>query len=175
MLSTKPGSVPGPTSISPYCPSTRKTSCVFSDTGTFLKVYLFMFYVYKCLPTCMLVYMYVQCCRGQRRPWIPGTGVIGSCELLCGCWELDLGPVKEQPVSLTSGLSLKPQHWHFWCLCSAAFTSLWVTRGFRMPTSRTWLCSRSHKSNTAPSLCIGLSRAKCNTTWWRGCLPTASV
>lgn len=31
----------------------------------------------------------------------PGTGVTGSCELLCECWELNPGPVEEQPVLLT--------------------------------------------------------------------------
>jgi hypothetical protein len=25
-----------------------------------------------------------------------------SCELLCGCWELNPGPLKEQPVLLTT-------------------------------------------------------------------------
>jgi hypothetical protein len=29
-------------------------------------------------------------------------GVINSCELLCGCWELNLGPLEEQTEFLTT-------------------------------------------------------------------------
>ena len=28
----------------------------------------------------------------------PGTGIIDSCELPFGCWDLDLGPLEEQPI-----------------------------------------------------------------------------
>jgi hypothetical protein len=31
-----------------------------------------------------------------------GTGVIDGCELPCGFWELDPGPLEEQPVLLTT-------------------------------------------------------------------------
>lgn len=30
----------------------------------------------------------------------PGTGVVDGCELPCGCWELKLGPLREQLVFL---------------------------------------------------------------------------
>jgi hypothetical protein len=30
----------------------------------------------------------------------PGPGAISSCEQLCGCWELNLGPLQEQQVLL---------------------------------------------------------------------------
>ena len=30
------------------------------------------------------------------------TGITDSCELLCGCWELNLSPLKEQPIPLTT-------------------------------------------------------------------------
>ena len=36
----------------------------------------------------------------------PGTRITDSCELLCGCWELNLGPLEEQPVLLTAEPSL---------------------------------------------------------------------
>ena len=36
----------------------------------------------------------------------PGIGVTDSCELSCGCWELNLGPLEEQPVLLTIEPSL---------------------------------------------------------------------
>ncbi|ERE77129.1 putative protein RIC1 like protein [Cricetulus griseus] len=32
----------------------------------------------------------------------PGTGITNSCELYCGCWELNPGPLEEQPVLLTT-------------------------------------------------------------------------
>jgi hypothetical protein len=38
----------------------------------------------------------------------PGTGVMDSYELLCGCWELHAGPLEEQPVLLTAELSFQP-------------------------------------------------------------------
>jgi hypothetical protein len=31
----------------------------------------------------------------------PGTRVVDSCEMPCGCWELNLGSLKEQPMLLT--------------------------------------------------------------------------
>ena len=33
---------------------------------------------------------------------LPGTGVKGGFELTCGCWELNPGPLQEQPVLLTT-------------------------------------------------------------------------
>ena len=38
----------------------------------------------------------------------PGTGVTNSCELPCGCWDLNLGLLEEQPVLLTAEPSLQP-------------------------------------------------------------------
>ena len=39
----------------------------------------------------------------------PGTGVTGSCELSCRCWELNSGPLEDQSVLLTVEPSLQPQ------------------------------------------------------------------
>lgn len=39
------------------------------------------------------------------------TGVTGSCELLCRCWELNTGPLEEQQVFLIIELSLQPHNW----------------------------------------------------------------
>ena len=39
----------------------------------------------------------------------PGTGVTHSCALPCSCWELNLGPLEEQPVLLTTEPSPQPQ------------------------------------------------------------------
>ena len=39
----------------------------------------------------------------------PGTGVSNSCELPCGCWELNPDTLEEPPVLLTAEPSLQPQ------------------------------------------------------------------
>ena len=43
-------------------------------------------------------------CEGIRSS---GTGVTDSCELPCGCWGLNPGPLEEQPVVLTAEPSLQ--------------------------------------------------------------------
>jgi hypothetical protein len=58
------------------------------------------------VPTCMQVHHI--CAWHPWRPEdirSPGTGVTDGCELLCGCWELKLGPLEEQAVLLTGELS----------------------------------------------------------------------
>nr|XP_042133715.1 A disintegrin and metalloproteinase with thrombospondin motifs 17-like [Peromyscus maniculatus bairdii] len=47
-------------------------------------------------------------CRTEEGIGSPGTGVIDSCESPCGCWELDVDPLEEQPMLLTIKLSLQP-------------------------------------------------------------------
>ena len=54
---------------------------------------LFLFYM-VCLHVCL--------CESPRSP---GTGVTDSCELSCGSWELNLGPLEEQSLLL---LTTKP-------------------------------------------------------------------
>lgn len=60
-------------------------------------------YLVFCLLFCL--------CVGARAP---GTGVTDSCKMTCGCWELNWGPQKEQPVLLTAEQSLQPQHYYFY-------------------------------------------------------------
>jgi hypothetical protein len=45
---------------------------------------------------CIGVLSAVCLCEGVRSS---GTGVTDRCELPCGCWELNLGPLKEQSCS----------------------------------------------------------------------------
>ena len=56
------------------------------------------------LPACMSL------CKGIRSP---GTGVTDTCVLLCGYWELNPGPLEDQPVLLTAEPSLQPLFTHF--------------------------------------------------------------
>lgn len=44
-------------------------------------------------------------CEGIRAP---GPGATDSCELLCQCWELNLGLLEERPVRLTLEPALYP-------------------------------------------------------------------
>jgi hypothetical protein len=45
-------------------------------------------------------------CKDQVRR--TGTGVVNGCEPVCGCWELNPGPLQEQPVLLTAEPSFPP-------------------------------------------------------------------
>lgn len=68
----------------------------------------FIYCAYECY-----VYMYVhhmhaltaEARRGHLIP--PETPVIDGCEILYGCWELNLGLLVEKPVLLTADLSLQ--------------------------------------------------------------------
>jgi hypothetical protein len=61
------------------------------ENSFFLKIiYLFLIYVHWCF-ACMHIYVRVS-----------DIGVTDTCELPCGCWELDLGPLEEQSVLLTT-------------------------------------------------------------------------
>jgi hypothetical protein len=59
--------------------------CYRIDVSSFLKKYYFL--CIGVLPACMLDPLEL--------------GVTDRCELLCGCWELNLGPLEEQPELLT--------------------------------------------------------------------------
>ena len=43
----------------------------------------------------------------------PEEGITDASEPTCGCWELNLGPLEEQPVLLTTEPPLQPQHLSF--------------------------------------------------------------
>ena len=58
----------------------------------------------------MVFCLHVCLCEDVR---YPGTGVTDSCELPCGCWELNPGALEEQPVILATELSLQPLEGYF--------------------------------------------------------------
>ena len=62
--------------------------------------YLFLFHVRCWCFACM----YVCVKEGVESP---GVKVIDSCELPCGCWELNQDLLEEQPVILTAELFLQ--------------------------------------------------------------------
>ena len=59
--------------------------------------------VFWCFPVYTL-------CEGVKSP---ETGVTDSCELPYGCWELNSGPLEEQPVLLIIELFLQPLRENF--------------------------------------------------------------
>ena len=62
-------------------------------------------FVCRCIGTPMSMYRH----GGEKEgTGFPGTGVTNSYELLCGCWELNLGPLEEPLVLLTTEPSLQP-------------------------------------------------------------------
>jgi hypothetical protein len=61
-------------------------------------LFVYLYALVFCLDLCL--------CEGVRSP---GTGIIDNCELPCGCWELNPGPLEEQPVLSTAEPSLQPQ------------------------------------------------------------------
>lgn len=69
------------------------------------------------LPVCLSVYHICAGCPQMPESVIrsPRTGVTDSCELLCGCWELNPGPLEEQPeTSLAFHTSLRHAHVYVW-------------------------------------------------------------
>jgi hypothetical protein len=48
-----------------------------------------------------------------------------SCEVRCGCWELNSGPLEEEPVLLTAETFLQP---YFCCLCVCVCVCVYVCR-----------------------------------------------
>lgn len=59
----------------------------------------FCFLCMNALPACMSVpYAYLVPTEPLRGQPVPGSGVIDNCESRCGCWEVNLGHLKEQPV-----------------------------------------------------------------------------
>lgn len=59
----------------------------------------------------VLLFVWVDLCWEQvaakvtRECPIPGTRVLDGCELLCGCWDLTLGPLEEQLRHFSSSCS----------------------------------------------------------------------
>jgi hypothetical protein len=63
--------------------------------------------VYVCVCVCACASLCVLCvCKSLQRPEedieCSGTGVTDDCEPACGCLELNLVPLQQQPVLLTT-------------------------------------------------------------------------
>lgn len=86
-----------------------------------LNMIFFSFYFAskRVLSTCMSVCCVCFWClmRPEEDVESPGTGIISSCKLLCGCWDLNLIPLEEQPMLLSAEPSLHPLN-KYSCLVS---------------------------------------------------------
>jgi hypothetical protein len=56
-----------------------------------------------------ILYMLVHYCSPQTHQKRASDPIADSCEPPCGCWELNSGPLEEQPVLVTIEPSLQPQ------------------------------------------------------------------
>ena len=73
-------------------------SCIWYQGSSFRLSPIYIYFTYMdVLPACMSAHPVCLSIKDTRHP---GTGVKDGCEPLCGCWELNLGPLGEQPVAL---------------------------------------------------------------------------
>jgi hypothetical protein len=88
------------------------------------------------LPVCM---QFLQ--RSEEGVTSPGTGVTDVCKPPCGCWELNLGPLEEQPVCLITDIPLQPHRYNFhFSACMYAFKPEEGTRShYRWWWANMWL------------------------------------
>lgn len=74
------------------------------------RVLLFMFSIYFfiicgwvfCLSVCLVP------CEFRRGRWIPSNESLDGCQLPCGCWDANPGPLLEQPVCHLSSITEPP-------------------------------------------------------------------
>ena len=59
-----------------------------------------LFYMYGCFACMYVCTVWVQ--RSEEEVGSSGTGVTDGCELPCGCWEPNSGPLEEQAVPLSA-------------------------------------------------------------------------
>lgn len=64
------------------------------------RFYLYLFYFMSVLPLHMSVHLIH--IWSEEKVASLGTGVMGGCESPCGCWELNLGPLQDEQVLLTT-------------------------------------------------------------------------
>jgi hypothetical protein len=88
--------------------------CVSSGNGTQVPGLALL----RCCPSlCVCLFLiYFMCIYRYEGVRFPGTRITDSWELLC--WELNLGPLEEQPVLLTTEPSLQPPGSILYSMCA---------------------------------------------------------
>ena len=77
----------------------------------------------------LVVFLRVCLCEDDRSP---GTGVLDSYDLPCGCWELNSSPLEKQPVLLTTEPSLQPWILYMNISITLCFVSIFPRRQIRV-------------------------------------------
>lgn len=90
-------------------------SCVYLQSSTFhlKKIYLLIFILCAWVFICM--YLCAWCPKKPEESVVlSSTGFTDGCERLCGCWESNSGPLKEEQILLTTEpLSLQSPKFYF--------------------------------------------------------------
>jgi hypothetical protein len=79
-------------------------------------LYFFKFYLF-------ILYMRIHCRCLQTHQKRASDLITDGCESPCGCWELNSGPQEEQPVHLTTALSLQLHIAFVWLVLLVFFGS----------------------------------------------------
>jgi hypothetical protein len=114
-------SLPYPALVTTMLPTTsmRSTSSFRNCFPSFYFIYMAVLPVCVSAPCTCLVSM-----EASRVVGSTGTGVTDGCELPCGCWELNLGPLQEQPGYLAA--NPPPQYQVCKILWVRAMVCIWL-------------------------------------------------
>lgn len=101
----------------------------FFKRTIYFKILFCLYGCFACMYFCILYCVYGVGGGGQKNIRYPGTGVTDGFKLPCEYWELNLGPLKEQPVLLTIEPSFQPlkdfffkqQQWQTPCILNINF------------------------------------------------------
>lgn len=101
--------------------------CIKYNFFCFKILFILCANVFTCVNLCVLC-----ACMSPRRPeeegiGFLGAGVRGSCKWLCGCWELNLGPMQKQEIPL-SHLSSPTTYFVILTMYSATLLNWYVSR-----------------------------------------------
>lgn len=92
---------------------------------------------------------------GQKGCWIPWNWGMDSCQLLCGSWEPNLGPLRDQPVLLTSEPSFQTPLLTFkgsLCSLAASFLSVMCFASIFSPSAACLFILECHSRAEVSSL-----------------------
>lgn len=90
-------------------------------------------FICNCIGACLNVCLY-------KSVGSLGTGVIDRYELLCGCWELNLGPLVEQPLVLLTAESSVQCPWRIILTTYRFYKILFLVMGWYMWTAENNSC-----------------------------------